>query len=260
MWQKFWQHFLVDTTVLKRTQERIQQLIDEYTPQRLIEIGPGQWALTQYLLKLHGNHLLTAIETDERLKKYLTQWQFKDLDILRGDVLQQPIQQCWESYLVVGNLPYYITSPIFLKLFWENTKNSMKSACFGGVFLIQREVARKVDSLSSKKSYLWRCMQYTYDVQYEFTVWPECFAPPPKVNSAVISVTRREWAQRSFSYARMIAFLDIVSQYTRKSLGKIFTMRKEDLVQMSCRLPEHLRMKRVEALSWEEMGEVLTYM
>jgi 16S rRNA (adenine1518-N6/adenine1519-N6)-dimethyltransferase len=86
--------------------------------------------------------------------------------------------------LIVGNLPYYITSPI-LRQFFEH------DSFIGGVFLIQKEVAEKIMTEAPKKSYLWRLLNNHYDVRYCFTVKPKCFNPPPKVDSAVISLTRK---------------------------------------------------------------------
>ena len=82
-----------------------------------------------------------------------------------------------------------------------------------------------------KKSYLRWLLNFAYEIEYLFTVTPESFDPPPKVDSAVIRLTLREKPALSSygAYEKMTVFLDIVSGYKRKTLGKIEKMRKEDL-------------------------------
>jgi 16S rRNA (adenine1518-N6/adenine1519-N6)-dimethyltransferase len=89
-----------------------------------------------------------------------------------------------EQTLVVGNLPYYITSPI-LRLFFCTHRRFP-----AGVFLIQEEVAQKIRRDAKKKSYLRWLVNRTHRVRYAFTVKAGSFSPPPKVTSAVIIVEK----------------------------------------------------------------------
>lgn len=89
-----------------------------------------------------------------------------------------------EQTLVVGNLPYYITSPILRLFFADHTRFP------AGVFLLQEEVAQKIRRDAQKKSYLRWLVNRTHRVRYAFTVKAGSFSPPPKVVSAVIVVEK----------------------------------------------------------------------
>jgi len=187
--------------------------------------------------------------------------QHPDAEIIWGDVLK-----CKDAgvdisrTLVVGNLPYYITSPIFRKFFcvqekisqWLQVPPSMWEYP-GGVFLIQKEVAQKISTDAKQKSYLRWLLNYQYSIQYEFLVPATAFSPPPKVQSAVITFRREQ--KKDIDFARMIQFLDIVSQYTRKTLRKIWKMRTDDLSSFT--LPTELEGKRVQELDWNQMWEIV---
>ena len=81
----------------------------------------------------------------------------------------------------MGNLPYYITSPIIRKFFADGV-----STIPCGVIMIQKEVGDKIKTDAHKKSYLWRLLNYAYQVEYTQTVPPSAFSPAPKVHSCVL--------------------------------------------------------------------------
>jgi len=124
----------------------------------------------------------------------------------------------------------------------------------GGVFLIQKEVGQKIATDAKQKSYLRWLLNYEYNITFEFIVSATAFDPPPKVQSAVVSFRKKEKVDIDFS--RMIQFLDIVSQYTRKTLRKIWKIRESDLVSFT--LPSELEGKRVQELERGEMFEILS--
>lgn len=201
------------------------------------------------------------MEIDTTLESYLTPFETShpDLQIVWGDVLKAKILKLKAKSLIVGNLPYYITSPIFRKFFVD-------SDAPGGVFLIQKEVAQKIATNTKQKSYLRRLLNYGYDVEYNFLVSATAFDPPPKVQSAVVSFRKKknphpgplpkgEGECSNIDFDRMVQFLDIVSQYTRKTMRKIWKMRKDDLEDFN--LPEELEMKRVQELTRAQMSQIL---
>ena len=117
------------------------------------------------------------------------------------------------STIVVGNLPYYITSPILRRFFFDIT------ALPGGVFLVQKEVANKIKVDAPKKSYLWRLLNLAYEVNYIRTVKAESFTPPPHVLSAVIVLHKLASPRlESNQIPRLLAFLDLASPFKRKTL------------------------------------------
>ena len=87
--------------------------------------------------------------------------------------------------------------------------------------MVQKEVADKIKTDADKKSYLWRLLNYQYEVIYLKTVPAKAFTPAPKVQSAVFSLVSRELIGKpaaGFSYQKMIDLLDKISLYKRKTL------------------------------------------
>ncbi len=160
--------------------------------------------------------------------------------------------------LVVGNLPYYITSPILRKFFVDNvTEFWLGSEYSGGVFLVQKEVAEKIITAAKKKSYLRRLLNYNYQIDYCFTVASTFFTPPPKVDSAVIKIEHM-WAKLPLEkFQRLLRLLDIISPYKRKTLGKIRKMENDRLFEFNKELPAELNGKRLEEISRDEMKVML---
>ena len=134
----------------------------------LIEIGPGKGALTTLIQDLTSQTQL--IEYDEKMIIHLRQNKLlsKTTKVVQQDILQREathsdhfsFQTAPEKTLVVGNLPYYITSPILRKFFETQTPTRA-----GGVFLIQREAAEKIVYNAPKKSFLRRLINYSYRVE-----------------------------------------------------------------------------------------------
>jgi len=271
MGKKFGQHFLSDHTVLADIADAVFSLQQELWCDSLMEIGPGQGVLTELIIPEFDQ--VTLFEIDERMKPHLEPLvqRHKDAEIIWGDVLKvdeqiskwgnekisgwvDTLMSRWGNKpLVVGNLPYYITSPIFRKFFVEQSH-------IWGVFLIQKEVAQKIQTITKQKSYLRWLLNYGYDIEYCFTVSATAFDPPPKVQSAVVKIQQiskwaNEWMSDRPDFDRMVEFLDIVSQYSRKTLRKIWKMRTEDLAWFT--FPEELEGKRLQELGWEELGQIL---
>lgn len=178
------QHFLTDLSVA----ERIAATLDGYVGTPVLEVGPGMGVLTQFLLR--AGHDLTVVELDRESVAYLRLTYPASLDgrIVEGDFLGER----WDEYFggrpfcVIGNYPYNISSQIFFKVV---AMKDCVPACSG---MVQREVAERLASRPGRKAYgvLTVLVQLWYDVEYLFTVGPDVFNPPPKVQSAVIRMTR----------------------------------------------------------------------
>lgn len=173
------QHFLTDLNVAQRIAETI-------SAGRVLEIGPGMGVLTQYLLK-NKNIDLTAIELDRESVVYLKEW-YPELHLIEGDFLKLALAELYSEgeFCVIGNYPYNISSQIFFKVLEYKDRISV---CSG---MIQKEVAERISSKPGKKAYgiLSVLLQAYYDIEYLFTVNENVFAPPPKVKSAVVRLTR----------------------------------------------------------------------
>lgn len=264
MGQRYGQHFLHDQGVLSHIAQTIDDLARQYHATTILEIGPGKGALTEHLLRLPFSLVLSEI--DETVRSSLEhRLQGRSTPIVWGDVLSIPldvqddalvcfgwIQMKLATTMVVGNLPYYITSPILRRFF-------AGSVLFpAGVFLIQHEVADKIRRDASKKSYLRRLVNNTHQVTYCFPVKAGSFVPPPKVLSAVVSLQPLSEPHLSWVYYdRLLTFLDLVSSFKRKTLWKIQKMQQEKFDRHDLSIPDYLWSKRLEELGWVEMKAIV---
>ena len=152
-----------------------------------MEIGPGRGALTRRLLDRFER--VVAVEIDPVLVEYLGAT-FRDepkLQVVFCDVLKTDLSQ-WGPAGVVGNLPYYITSPIVEQVL------TMGPLLTSAVFLVQKEVADRIAARPGSRDYGYLSVQCQVFAEVErlFTVPPGAFAPPPKVDSAVFRMRPRQ--------------------------------------------------------------------
>ena len=178
------QHFLKDLSVA----ERIADVMPENLNLPVLEIGPGTGVLTRFLLK--NKQQLTVVEIDKESIAYLNE-HYPELQgrIIEADFLKMDLNNLFqESFAVIGNYPYNISSQIFFKVLDYKDKIPF---CAG---MLQKEVAERLAARPGKKAYgiITVLLQTWYDVEYLFTVEPEVFDPPPKVRSAVIRITRNK--------------------------------------------------------------------
>ena len=180
------QHFLTDLNIAKR----IADTVDEpYTDLPVLEVGPGMGVMTQYLVE--KPRPLKVVEIDRESVAYL-QEHFSRLynNIIGGDFLRMDLHDVFDGrpFVLTGNYPYDISSQIFFKML---DNKDLIPCCTG---MIQHEVALRMASQPGNKQYgiLSVLIQAWYHVEYLFTVEPGVFNPPPKVQSAVIRMTRNE--------------------------------------------------------------------
>ena len=144
-----------------------------------LEIGPGLGTLTSSLLKRFNK--VIAVEFDPRLATNLPKsFPGKNLEVINMDFLKFNLESIKEPYVVAGNIPYYITSPIITKLL--KTENRPQRI----VLLIQKEVAERIAARDNKESVLSLSVKNRADVELGPVVKRELFTPPPKVDSQVI--------------------------------------------------------------------------
>ena len=202
--RKFGQHFLRDQGILRRIAEAACPSSPEPL---LVEIGPGRGALTAHLVERCER--LVAIEIDSYLAPLLRE-RFPTAEVIEGDILETDLAS-FSGASICGNLPYYITSPILEKV---TSLPAWKQA----VFLIQREVAERVTALPGSRDYgyLTVATQLAARVEMLFPVGPAAFAPPPKVDSAVIRLHPR--AERPMELAALLRFVGHCFTHKRKTL------------------------------------------
>ena len=199
------QHFLTDLTIAKR----IADTVDEpYGDLPVLEVGPGMGVMTQYLVE--KPRPLKVVEIDRESVAYLKGTLFKEPDggkstsdpsrgeegtcpIIEGDFLRMDLREVFggQQFVLTGNYPYDISSQIFFKML---DNRDLITCCTG---MIQHEVAVRMASKPGNKQYgiLSVLIQAWFDVEYLFTVEPSVFNPPPKVQSAVIRMTRNNVEQ-----------------------------------------------------------------
>jgi len=182
------QHFLTDLTIARN----IVGALTVSDVRDVLEIGPGMGVLTQYLL-LREDIDPRMIEIDEESVNYLlTHFQGIQGKLMEEDYLRLNMRKIFPgNYRVIGNFPYNISSQIFFKIL--DDKDLVPEV----VCMIQKEVAERLAEKPGSKTYgiLSVLLQAWYDIEYLFTVGSGAFAPPPKVQSAVIRLRRNSRTQ-----------------------------------------------------------------
>ena len=217
----FGQNFLVDDNILKK----IASALKDKNYNSVIEIGPGLGSLTRYLVQDYNKVLCYEIDIDmiEVLNDTILE---SNLVIIEGDFLkrnvEKDIKQHFDSEKVclIANLPYYITSPILLKLLEEVP--SVKDI----VIMIQKEVAERFVAKPNTKDYnaLSVLIQYFTKAEKLFDVSPNAFVPAPNVTSSVIHLSYKD--SFSLSGDNLAFFL--------KFNRNIFKQRRKTLVNNVC--------------------------
>ncbi|MEK4523422.1 16S rRNA (adenine(1518)-N(6)/adenine(1519)-N(6))-dimethyltransferase RsmA [Psychrobacillus sp. FSL W7-1457] len=185
------QNFLIDPNILRNIVSHAN-LTNESAA---IEIGPGIGALTEHLAREAGK--VIAFEIDQRLLPVLadTLSPYNNVEIIHKDILEANMLEVFEEKLtdykdvmVVANLPYYVTTPILLKLLMD------RLPIRGMVVMMQKEVADRITASPGTKAYgsLSIAIQYYMKAEVAMTVPRAVFMPPPNVDSAVIKLTRHE--------------------------------------------------------------------
>lgn len=184
--QALGQHYLANRGVL----HKIAAAIDPRPEDLIVEIGPGQGALTRLLAAGAGR--VVAIEKDERLVPSLREAMPPNVEIVPGDILRTDLaaigaQAGVRALRLVGNVPYSISSPLLFRVLDER---ALLSDC---VFLLQKEVAERITAGPGTKNYapLGILLQNEFVARVAFTVAPGSFSPPPKVQSALLVLKRR---------------------------------------------------------------------
>jgi 16S rRNA (adenine1518-N6/adenine1519-N6)-dimethyltransferase len=240
------QHFLLDENVAIKTVEAFGL---NKSFKHALEIGPGMGVLTKYLIEKEGLEI-KVIDIDQESIEYLhSQFDIEEDRIIYGDFLQLNLMEVFdqESIGIIGNFPYNISSQILFKAY-ENNNQVLEV-----VGMFQKEVAERVTSPPGSKAYgiLSVLLQSLYDVEYLFTVPPEVFDPPPKVQSAVIRLVRNfdkkiDCDDKKFKMVIKVAF-NQRRKTLRNSLKSILDAEKR---------ADKLFDKRPEQLSIEEFVSI----
>ena len=231
--KKYGQNFLIDKNILKK----ISNLIIEENIE-VIEIGPGNGKLTEYILNYKPNEL-TLIEIDTDLISNLISkfYQYKQVKIINEDILNYDINK--KVDLIISNLPYNISSQILVKICLMHNLPTKLILMFQKEFAL-RLLDKKLNSLNS----LVNCF---YDIRYGFNVSKNSFRPIPKVDSTVLTFSlKKEVLLKKYEIQKFIEFKRNLFSHKRKSLNK-------NLKNFSYLKSEFDLNKRVEEISLIEL-------
>jgi len=212
--KKYGQHFLSDKNILGA-------IVDALAPtaaDTVVEVGPGRGSLTDILIERSGR--VVAIEIDRALVEQLGE-RYRDrpnVQIVQGDALETDLHAvAGADFLLVGNVPYYITTPIIFKALEPPIPRR-------SVFLVQREVAERMAAKADTEAYgaLSVNVAAVADVELVMTVPAGAFQPPPKVESAVVRLTPRSTPLVSVeSLAAFRAFVQAAFGLRRKQMLRV---------------------------------------
>ena len=223
------QHFLKDENIAKKIADTLTQ--ENY--KNVLEIGPGMGVLTKYLIDKDLD--VIAMELDQESVNYLNEhYKNKNLKVIPADFLKFDLSNFFKgkSYAITGNFPYNISTQIVFKtLEWRDQIPE-----FTGMF--QKEVAKRICENEGSKTYgiMSVLVQAFYDVEYLFTVPPSVFNPPPKVDSGVLRLIRKENYTLPCNEKMLFKVVKTAFQQRRKTLRnslKVFNLSdklKEDAI------------------------------
>lgn len=238
------QNFLIDPNILRNIVSHANLTKDSAA----IEIGPGIGALTEHLAREAGK--VIAFEIDQRLLPVLadTLSPYSNVEIIHKDILEANMLQVFEEKLtdykdvmVVANLPYYVTTPILLKLLMD------RLPIRGMVVMMQKEVADRITASPGTKAYgsLSIAIQYYMKAEVAMTVPKAVFMPQPNVDSAVIKLTRHETPP-----------VDVLDEdfFFKVSRGSFVQRRKTIINNLQSSLPNGKEKKELIIQALEKVG------
>jgi 16S rRNA (adenine1518-N6/adenine1519-N6)-dimethyltransferase len=215
------QHFLKDAATIQKI---VASLSFNTSYRTIVEIGPGRGALTEFLLQ-KNSHDFYAIEIDSHLVSYLQQTYVNIQDyLIEADFLQLDLEKLFpEPIAIIGNFPYNIASQILFKVL--DFRHRVQEV----VCMVQKEVAERLIAKPGTKAYGIPSvyLQAFYEIEYLFTVAPNLFTPPPKVDSAVIRLKRNTIQQLPCQEAIFFKLVKLGFQQRRKKL-------KNNLTSLPC--------------------------
>ncbi len=250
------QNFLRDAQAV----ERIARALGELRDETVVEIGPGGGAITRALAE-RARHVI-AVELDRLLAENLrSQLPPERVTVVQADVLRfdfaAAAERAGKRLVVAGNLPYYITSPILLKLA-EN-----HAALDRAVLMVQREVADRIVAGPGSRDYgvLSVTAQMYGPVEPLFTLPPAAFSPPPEVHSTVFRWRfAPRFAELGVDPARYLQFARQAFAQKRKTLANNLRAAgfEPAAVQAALSQASIQNQARAEALSLEDLARVWT--
>lgn len=224
------QHFLQDTSLLE-----FEATLANPKGRKVLEIGPGDGRLTEKLLQKSPSSL-TVVEKDPEWAFHLQKKFGEGVKVVEGDFLEEGFSR---FDVVVGNIPYYVTSPILYRLAEMDFRHA--------VLMVQLEVARKMIAQPKESDYgrLSVVSQLFFNTRIVKRVKKGAFSPPPKVDSAIVLLVRRPFSPE----ASFFRFLSIIFQHKNQMVKKAL---EHEGIQAEVPIPR----KRARELGPGEIAEL----
>ncbi len=219
----------------------------------VLEIGPGKGVLTEELLKYAKK--VFAIEKDERLievlqEKFINEIKNEKLILINEDILDYDIEKNINSdYILVANIPYYITGALFKKFLSSN--NQPKKM----VLMLQKEVAKRIVASDKKESLLSMSIKVYGTPKYIQKVKAQYFSPKPKVDSAILLVDKiskkyfKEFSEEKFFIVVKTGFAH-KRKLLARNLEELYPKEKIKQVFDTCLIPEKSRAEDLCLQDW----------
>ena len=232
--KKFGQNFLKDDIIVKRIVD-----ISEISANSLvIEVGPGGAILTKELANFASNVLCYEIDSDlsEELSFELADYNNVDVfyqDFLKSNLINDIQEFSYDSLYFVSNVPYYITTPILLKLI-DSGLHFEKI-----VMMVQKEVGDRFTSTCGCREYgsITVLLNYFFDISKEFNVSRKQFIPEPKVDSVVVSFREKKDRLKVYNFDYFESLIRDSFQYKRKTIRN--NLREYDLKKIETILKKY---------------------
>lgn len=260
--KRFGQHLLIDKNHLRK----IINAIDLKPDDLVLEIGAGTGILTKELAKCAKKIYAVEVERDVIKQLKTNVGDIQNVEIIEADFLKLDLNKIFDKpFIVVGNIPYNITSQILIKLFGEIDNIPSHLWMLRKVFLtIQLEVAKRIVADPGNKDYspFSILVQYFTDPKILFKVPANAFYPRPNVNSAFVCFNVKEKLQKVKNPALLKNIIRTAFQQRRKkiinSINKVFTDKKVLTQKLnSLNLDQNLRAEDLEFEKYLELSNSL---
>ena len=247
--KKYGQNFLIDPFVIKN----IVYLINPQEEDKILEIGPGLGSITFPILDKIKK--IDVIEIDPDVVAFLNNSKYsKKINIHTNDILKIQDNFFENFNKIIGNLPYYISSEILIKICNINKKNKKI------YFMLQKEVAERISSPPGNKIYgrLSIIIQYFYDVEKLFDVAPNSFNPPPKINSSIVElIPKKEFKEKILNFVNFEKITKLAFGQKRKTIKNNF---REVLSEADFEILNINPQNRPETLGVDDFVRIENYM
>ncbi len=241
------QHFLRSESALRKIVEAGHLLATD----TVLEVGPGEGALTELLLAQAGK--IIAVEKDDRLipvlqQKFTIEITSGKLELIHTDILNYELRSMnyGKGYKLIANIPYYITGALIRKFLESERQPSMM------VLLLQKEVAKRIVAVDGRESILSISVKAYGTPRYIDTVKAGAFSPPPKVDSAIIAV--EHISKKFFAGGNEKRFFELLKKgfaHPRKLLSSNLGISAATL--RDCGIAEKARPENLSIENWKHL-------